>query len=206
MPRTVTDVDLDGLVAGVARTATADDTDHTILRAAAALLEEFGLVGVEMDAVAAAAGVGRSTLYRRFTNRNDLLAATVVQVARSFFAELAAEVAPLDDLEDRLVAAFCAGLRLLDTTPFGAVVRDEPLLLRLVTVDGAPLLLAAVEQLVGGELPIERATARAVAELLVRLAISFLVTPTTTLALDPASAPDTIRRHLAPLLAPALDG
>lgn len=46
-----------------------------ILRAAALLFAEHGAEGVSMDRVAAAAGVGKGTVYRRFGDRSGLAAA-----------------------------------------------------------------------------------------------------------------------------------
>lgn len=47
--------------------------DTAILDAATALLEEVGCAGFTMEGVAARAGVGKQTLYRRWTTRGDLL-------------------------------------------------------------------------------------------------------------------------------------
>jgi AcrR family transcriptional regulator len=50
-----------------------------ILEAAAALFEERGVERVSMDAIAAAAGVGKGTLFRRFGDRAGLARALVEQ-------------------------------------------------------------------------------------------------------------------------------
>ncbi|MGH8424786.1 MAG: TetR/AcrR family transcriptional regulator [Pseudomonas fluorescens] len=46
-----------------------------VLEAAAALVAEHGVAGVSMDAIAAAAGVGKGTLFRRFGDKAGLAAA-----------------------------------------------------------------------------------------------------------------------------------
>jgi AcrR family transcriptional regulator len=46
--------------------------DAAILRAARELLEEMGYSGLTMDAVAVRAGVGKATVYRRWSNRAAL--------------------------------------------------------------------------------------------------------------------------------------
>src|SRR4051812_25526729 len=51
--------------------------DERISRAALELLREGGPESVHIDAVAARSGVARTTIYRRFRNRDALLAATL---------------------------------------------------------------------------------------------------------------------------------
>ncbi|WP_371664140.1 TetR/AcrR family transcriptional regulator [Streptomyces sp. NBC_00280] len=62
-----------------------------LLEAAARLVEQFGAAGVTMEAVAAAAQVGKGTVFRRFGDRTGLL------------------MALLDHSERNLQAAFLAG-------------------------------------------------------------------------------------------------
>lgn len=62
-----------------------------ILRAAAALFAEQGVAEVSMDQIAAAAGVGKGTLFRRFTDKSGLA------------------VALLDERESALQAAILTG-------------------------------------------------------------------------------------------------
>jgi len=207
VPRVSTQVDADAVLVALLRRqvvpGAVDDVDERILDAAGRLLLDVGLEDLEVDAVAEAAGVGRSTLYRRFEGRNALLAATVAHHGRRLLAALADAVAGIDDLEDRLVVAFCTGLRVARASGIAERIRDEPLLLRLLTVDGGPVLAAARSQLADAaramEPTIGPADAEATAELLVRLAVSLLVTPQSALDLD-GGCEDSIRRHLAPLL------
>lgn len=207
MPRVATHVDasavLAALVQGSVGPDVADDVDRRILDAAGRLLVDVGLDDLEVDDVAALAGVGRSTLYRRFDGRNALLAATVAHEARRLLAALGDAVAGIDDPEDQLVTAFCAGLRLARVGGFAERIRDEPLLLRLLTVDGGPVLAAARLQLteVARTLDptVDAAVAAETAEILVRLAVSLLLTPDSALDLD-EGCEQTVRRHLAPML------
>ncbi|HEX6695327.1 MAG TPA: helix-turn-helix domain-containing protein [Solirubrobacteraceae bacterium] len=55
-----------------------------ILCAAARLVDEHGIDRVSMDDVAAAAGVGKGTLYRRFGDRGTLLRALIEEPERAF--------------------------------------------------------------------------------------------------------------------------
>ena len=56
------------------------DAHAAILAAARALLEEGGYEAVTMEAVAARAGVGKATVYRRYANRPELVADAVMDV------------------------------------------------------------------------------------------------------------------------------
>ena len=66
-----------------------------ILCAAARLVDERGVEAVSMDDVAAAAGVGKGTLYRRFGDRWTLLRALIEEPERAFQDELIRGEPPL---------------------------------------------------------------------------------------------------------------
>lgn len=207
MPRVTTHVDagavLSALTRGTFDPASVDDVDRRILDAAGRLLVDVGLDELEVDQVAERAGVGRSTVYRRFDGRNALLAATVAHEARRLLAALGEAVSGIDDPEEQLVTAFCTGLRFARAGGLAERIRDEPLLLRLLTVDGGPVLAAARTQLTELARRLDPAPdprhATETAELLVRLAISLVLTPDSALDLDDGCE-TTVRRHLAPLL------
>ena len=52
-------------------------TDHRIVNAALALLREGGPTAITIEGVAARSGVARTTIYRRYSNRDQLLAAAI---------------------------------------------------------------------------------------------------------------------------------
>jgi AcrR family transcriptional regulator len=66
-----------------------------ILCAAARLIDRYGIDGVSMDDVAAEAGVGKGTLYRRFGERGALLRALIEEPEREFQESLIRGVPPL---------------------------------------------------------------------------------------------------------------
>lgn len=204
MPKTATRVDVDALVASLLEDPGDDDTEGRVLAAASGLLLERGLAGLEVDQVAERSGVGRSTVYRRFDDRNGLLTATVAHEARRFLSFLAGSVAQIEDTEEQVVAAFAVGLRLVRDGGFGALLRSEPLLLQLLTVDSAPIVAAARDQLVAEaarrDPHLDPRTGAGAAEMLVRLAISFVLSPDTSLDLRDEEVEATVRRHVAPLV------
>jgi AcrR family transcriptional regulator len=88
-----------------------------ILCAVARLVDERGIDGVSMDDVAAAAGVGKGTLYRRFGDRWTLLRALIEEPERDFQDAVIRGEPPLGPgapPEERLLAFGSGLLGLLD--------------------------------------------------------------------------------------------
>jgi AcrR family transcriptional regulator len=83
-----------------------------ILCAVARLVDERGIDGVSMDDVAAEAGVGKGTLYRRFGDRWSLLRALIEEPEREFQEQLIRGEAPLGPGAPAIerLRAFGAGL------------------------------------------------------------------------------------------------
>ena len=91
--------------------------DRAILRAATDLLAERGLAGMSMEEVAARAGVGKATVYRRWRSRGAL-------ALDAFMAEFQA-LQPLPDtgtLRSDLLAALRAWVRAVTRTPAGRIL------------------------------------------------------------------------------------
>lgn len=57
-----------------------EEAHRAILAAVIDLLGEQGLNGLTMEAVAARAGVGKTTIYRRWSNKNDLVVEAIEQL------------------------------------------------------------------------------------------------------------------------------
>ncbi|GAA4082003.1 TetR/AcrR family transcriptional regulator [Streptomyces shaanxiensis] len=66
-----------------------------LLEAAARLIAEHGAAGVTMEAVAAAAGVGKGTVFRRFGDRTGLLTALLDHSAKKLQADFLGGPPPL---------------------------------------------------------------------------------------------------------------
>lgn len=183
--------------AALARALTSEvpeDSDH-ILDAALALAAGSGLRNLTMEDVARRAGVGRMTVYRRFGSKPALVDALAGREARRCLAEMDAASPPDAPLEEQVVAGFETMLRL---------TREHPLLSRLARVEPDTVLGAFADSellplctafltdrlqrsgIEGGE---------QLAEVLVRIAITFVLLPETRVT-DP--------RTLLPLVQPTV--
>jgi AcrR family transcriptional regulator len=70
----------------------ADPTRESILDAAVAEFEQHGFRRVALDDVARRARVSRTTIYRRFTNKDELVAAVIERENVRLFADIAVEL------------------------------------------------------------------------------------------------------------------
>ena len=76
---------------------------QTLIDAAEACFERYGVSKTTMSHVAEEAGVSRTTLYRRFAVMEELLQAVFIREFDRFEARLAAKLEPIDDPGNRLV-------------------------------------------------------------------------------------------------------
>src|SRR5436305_15100248 len=186
-----------------------DAMSERVLDAALSLMAASGARHLTMDDVAARAGVGRMTVYRRFGGRQQLLDALAVRECRRCLAQIAAALDPDKPIEERATELFVATLR---------VIREHPMLARLARVDPEALLhelnrdSSAVFRLVrrflvaqiraaqaAGELA--DADPAALAEIAVRLGASFVLMPDSTIVSDDEQQTrETVRLLLAPVL------
>lgn len=86
-------------------------TDRAILDAALELFVERGAEGTSMQAVAARAGVGKVTVYRRWATKEDMLA-QAIETARGEIPEQSVqeEATPVAELVERVVPAAAAAI------------------------------------------------------------------------------------------------
>ncbi|TDV36097.1 TetR/AcrR family transcriptional regulator [Actinophytocola oryzae] len=176
-----------------------------------AALEEFlayGLRRTNVDVVARRAGVSRATLYRRFRDKDALVQAVLVRECRRFFGSVADAVATRSTVEERLVEGFVVGMRYAraDRLLNRLLASDPEALLPYLTTNGALVVAAAREFLVwqgGSTAPVRDRTPDGIAELFVRLAISFTLMPESAI---PLGSDDEVRAfacaYLAPLMRP----
>ncbi len=162
----------------------ASDTDDRILDAALAEIAAGGTRAATMDGVATRAGVARITVFRRFTSKSSLLERLVVRELQRFLAEVDATLDAIDDPVERVAEAFVACVRAGARHPMIArLVRHEPgaAFERLTAGDPSPLDLgrAYVAARIRADAASDRihADADAVADVLVRLAATYVLVP-----------------------------
>jgi len=177
-----------------------------ILDAAQRVFEQYGARRANVEDVAKAAGVSRSTLYRAYPTKDDLLAAVLARQAAEFLDELDRATAGLPPRE-AVVEAFSQGI---------ALTREIPLLARLVETE--PEIITGMGGLSNTSLIIQlsgqvAATLRRsgatmpepelhlVAELMMRVAYTYILNPGGNLDMtDDAAVHDYARTYLAPLV------
>ncbi|HEY1359910.1 MAG TPA: helix-turn-helix domain-containing protein [Thermoleophilaceae bacterium] len=186
-----------------------DDVSGRILDAALELAAASGIRNLTMDDVASRARVGRMTVYRRFGDKATLVEALTIRESRRCLEELDAAIGPDAPIEDQVAAGFVTSLRLAREHPLlDRLGRFEPeAVLEALRADGgavfaaarafvAARLRASQEAGVVGSIDIDTA-----AELLVRVAVSFVLVRDTALPIDDdEEAADLARRLIAPML------
>ena len=187
-----------------------DALSERVLDAALALGAASGLRHLTMDDVARRARVGRMTVYRRFGHKQRLVEALEVREMRRCLAQLDAAIGPDAPIEDQIAEGFVTSLRIAREHPLlNRLARLEPeTVLQALAGDGGAVFAAAraflAERLrasqqagVVGAIDVEAA-----AEVLVRLAFSFVLIQESVLPLDDDDrARDVARRLIAPVVA-----
>lgn len=201
----------EALLAGaLTQTPPSDALSEQILDAAREQFITFGLRRSTVDDVAKRAKVSRVTVYRRIGNKDGLVSACLLREYRRFLVEVDDAVAMLPTIEDRMVEGFVAVLRHIREHPLvGGLLRLEPeIMLPFLTLESGPVFLAMRGYLADRLREARRAEGRPesdptpVAELMVRITVSFLLNPVSCFALDDdAQVRSFARRYFVPLLA-----
>jgi AcrR family transcriptional regulator len=160
---------------------------------------------VTMSDIAAAAGVSRQTLYNEFGNRNEFGLAFVINEGERFLAEVEAAVKQhLDDPREAIGAALELFLRTAGEDPLiHMLLSDDGSggMLPFVTTQGVPVVQWATARLAAvieeGWPQAPNADVNLLSETLVRLAISYVTTP--------SSSPGETAAAVADLLGPFID-
>ncbi|NDZ94370.1 TetR/AcrR family transcriptional regulator [Streptomyces sp. SID6673] len=186
-------------------TSSPEDQEQAILSAAGAEFTSVGVRRANMDEVAAQAGVSRSTLYRRFPNKEALLLAVADELYERGMRRLERAVVGLGPA-DAVVEAFAEG---------ALMVSEDPLMRRLVLTDSemkgitasvTALFIDMVTDRVAATLREAGATMPAddllqAVELHVRLVISYLEVPSSD---ESRQQPEAVRALAAKYLAPMI--
>src|ERR1044072_5709783 len=106
-----------------------DPSTEAILDAAVVEFERHGLRRVALEDVARRAGVSRTTIYRRFSNKDDLVAAVIERENVALFADIAAELKQAGPQSNYYVEAFTSSiLRFRKHRVLNRMMSDEPAL------------------------------------------------------------------------------
>jgi AcrR family transcriptional regulator len=178
-----------------------------LLDAALAEFTAYGLRRTSMENVAERAGLARSTLYRRFSNKQDLVRAVALRQVRELLVHLVRQVEALPTVEERLVEAFVIGVqRSRADGLLGRLLESEPetVLPYFTTHADVGLGLGRAflaEQLRRSPGPAVAADPDAAAEVIFRLTSSIMLSPRAYIPLD---TDDELRAFARAYLVPLL--
>jgi AcrR family transcriptional regulator len=178
---------------------------ETLFGAARDELESRAWSEITMSDIAAAAGVSRQTLYKEFGSRNEFGLAFVIHEGERFLDDV--EAAVLEHRDDPRAAVGAALELFLRTASEDPLIRillsDDGTggMLPFVTTQGTPVVRWATERLGAtieqGWPQAPKPDVQLLSESLVRLAISYITTP--------SESPGTTATAVADLLGPFID-
>jgi AcrR family transcriptional regulator len=177
-----------------------------ILDAAQHVFEQYGARRANVEDVARAAGVSRSTLYRAYPTKEALLQAVLDREIDEFFDQLDMLASGLPP-RDAIVECFTAGIALTHEIPLLArLVETEPEIItgiggsaRTSVVLGSAHRVARTLRRSGVTMPDD--DLHLVAELMLRIAYTYLLNPHGAVDMaDPEAVRAFAQRYLAPLV------
>lgn len=170
-----------------------------LLAAALETATIHGIAKLSMGDVARRAGLSRQTLYRYFSNKEDLVAAVVAAETTALIDSVVAAGAAEADPRDALAAGLLAALRATRDHPLlDRLVRTEPeALLPLLTTDGGPVMTqvrSVVEAIISQHHPgADPVALRRLADVVTRLLVSYAVSA-------PDDPPEVVADYVATFL------
>jgi AcrR family transcriptional regulator len=161
-----------------------------------------------MEDVAELAAIGRTSVYRAFSTRDELVHAVLARELRGTIADIVAAAARSGSVEDGIIEGAIAGLAVLRNSLVEQLLRTDPsTVLPFLTTKAGPLIaitrqfLVAQARAVGAAISDEHA--QELAEIASRLGLSFVLTRETVFPVEDEDALRTsLRRVLRPVLSP----
>jgi AcrR family transcriptional regulator len=194
------------ILAGAVEAGADDDVTERVLDVTAELLVAFGLSRWSVDDVAERAGLSRTSVYRRFPSRDDLVHGVLARELRRTIAAIGEATSGQATLEDRVVEAALVALAALDGSVVDRLLQTDPAtVLPFLTTGAGPLVDLArgafAPALVAAGVAADGEQAEVLAETLARLGLSFVLTRPSVLPLDdPAAMRAAVRALVGPLL------
>ncbi|HYO01081.1 MAG TPA: helix-turn-helix domain-containing protein [Mycobacterium sp.] len=187
------------------------DSTQAILDAALVEFERHGFQRVALDDVARRAGVSRTTIYRRFANRDELVAAVIERENVLLFADIASSLKDAGAPSNYYVEAFTQSILMFRRhRVLNQMMADEPaLVLELARHHYGAAIERMAEALrlifpAGFADRVGAATVNDLADTILRYAAMVLLLPSA----EPLDTPDELRafaaRHFLPSLPTAL--
>lgn len=102
-------------------------TEETILHAAITCVKKWGLERVTLNDIAYEAKVARSTVYKYYSNKDDVIRVALLHSAYDFGIRLVEYFLQYETPEDRLIEAIVYGLKKLPDEPSLMLLSDDAL-------------------------------------------------------------------------------
>lgn len=188
-----------------------DESSRRIIDAARTCFAASGIRQTTMNRIAAEAGLGVATVYRRFPQKEQLVQAVLMSEAARFIADVDGKIAGASSPEEQMTQGFTAFVTGISSRPLliNAMRGDSEAGLPLLTQHGEPVLALGRGFIAGtirhwqDEGAIADFDADLVAEIFARLALSLVLTPDGLIPTgDDEVTRAFARKHLLPLLTP----
>jgi AcrR family transcriptional regulator len=208
MPRRKVTIELEPMLGAFATISVAGSPEDRVLDAAAHLMRTYGLKRWSMEDVAEQAAVGRTSVYRAFSTRDELVHAVLARELRATIGEITAAATASSSVEDGIIEGALVGLAALRSSLVEQLLRtDASTILPFLTTKAGPLvaltrqLLVTQARAAGATITAEHANE--LAEIAARLGLSFVLTRESVFPVDDDEAlRDSLRRVLRPVLSP----
>lgn len=187
------------------------ESRQKILDCARELYIEFGLRRTSMDDVAKRVGIGRATLYRRFSDKDQLFQAVILREIQQDIERIEKHIQGIENHLDGLKEAFTMAVLSINGNPLlGRLLVTEPEQILPFLTAKFDNVMGFATQYLGGQIAkaqekgdIKKLHANTTAEMILRLVQSLMLSPGGLI--DPANE-ESVREFaegwLQPLLAP----